>query len=63
MLVLVVFVATTLLSTALVPFASRFATVVISKWMGELNDQDMQLVLDGGLERHSPEPIRRHHTV
>ena len=31
-------------------FSKIFATVVVSKWMGELKDEQMQLVLDGGLE-------------
>jgi aerobic C4-dicarboxylate transport protein len=31
-------------------FSNIFATVVVSKWMGELKDEQMHLVLDGGLE-------------
>ena len=31
-------------------FSNIFATVVVSKWMGELKDEQIHLVLDGGLE-------------
>src|SRR5438067_9184542 len=37
-------------------FSNIFATVVVSKWMGELNDEHMQLVLDGDSERESLNP-------
>src|SRR3954462_632933 len=39
-------------------FSNIFATVVISKWMGELKDEQLQLVLGAGLERDT-EPMRR----
>jgi aerobic C4-dicarboxylate transport protein len=29
-------------------FSNIFATIVISKWMGELKDEQLHLVLDGG---------------
>ncbi len=29
-------------------FSNIFATIVISKWMGELKDEQLQLVLNGG---------------
>ena len=31
-------------------FSNIFATVVISRWMGELNDERLNLVLDGEAE-------------
>jgi aerobic C4-dicarboxylate transport protein len=29
-------------------FSNIFATIVVSKWMGELKDEQLHLVLDGG---------------
>ena len=37
-------------------FSNIFATVVISKWMGELKDEHLQLVLDGDSEREGLTP-------
>jgi len=31
-------------------FSNIFATVVVSKWMGELKDEHLHLVLDGGAD-------------
>src|SRR5437764_14000663 len=39
-------------------FSNIFATVVVSKWMGELNDEHVRLVLDDGSERESLEGAR-----
>ena len=37
-------------------FSNIFATVVVSKWMGELDDEHVRLVLDGDSERESLNP-------
>src|SRR5437762_5348587 len=39
-------------------FSNIFATVVVSKWVGELNDEHVRLVLDDGSERESLEGAR-----
>ena len=39
-------------------FSNIFATVVVSKWMGELDDEQVQLVLIDGSERESLEAAR-----
>jgi len=38
-------------------FSNIFATVVVSKWMGELKDEHLHLVLDGGAD-HQGNPSR-----
>src|SRR5437764_2788153 len=37
-------------------FSNIFATVVVSKWLGELDDEHVRLVLDGDSERESLNP-------
>jgi aerobic C4-dicarboxylate transport protein len=38
-------------------FSNIFATVVVSKWMGELSDERLSLVLDGGADEVSGEEV------
>jgi aerobic C4-dicarboxylate transport protein len=38
-------------------FSNIFATIVVSKWMGELKDEQFRLVLDGGAENVSKDEM------
>ena len=38
-------------------FSNIFATVVVSRWMGELTDERLSLVLDGGADEVSGEEV------